>query len=242
MRADEPGLREAELQEAEGEDEADTGRLEAFSDGVFAVAITLLALDLHVPTTVELKQQVDLLGALVHQWPVYVAYTISFAFILIMWINHHGMFKLIRRSDHLLLIFNGLLLLFIVAVPFSTSLLAQYLSSTPQYLPSTPQYPSSSYARDQHVAAAVFSGIYLLIALLYNAVWRYAAHNRRLIGRSVHQHRVDTLTQGYHVGPALYLIAFLLAFVSVPACVAANVALAGYFALPHFHWRRRKTA
>ena len=234
MRADEPELREAELQEAEGEDEADTGRLEAFSDGVFAVAITLLALDLHVPTTVELKQQVDLLGALVHQWPVYVAYTISFAFILIMWINHHRMFKLIRRSDHLLLIFNGLLLLFIVAVPFSTSLLAQYLSSSPQY-------PSSSYARDQHVAAAVFSGIYLLIALLFNAVWRYAAHDRRLIGRSVHQHRVDALTQGYRVGPALYLIAFLLAFISVPACVAANVALAGYFALPHFHWRRRKT-
>src|SRR5262249_56020036 len=104
----------------------DTGRLETFSDGVFAIAITLLVLNLRAPLEAELKGG-DLFAGLGPQWPTYLAYVASFAFILVLWINHHQLFGLIGRADHPLMLFNGLLLMLIAALPFTTSLLAQYL-------------------------------------------------------------------------------------------------------------------
>jgi uncharacterized membrane protein len=206
-------------QETPAQERADTGRLEAFSDGVFAVAITLLALNIHVPTTAELRaQHVQLLGALLQQWPIYLAYVMSFTFILIMWINHHTMFRLIARCDHTLLILNGLLLLAVVVVPFSTALLADYVVS-----------PTLG---DQRTAAAVFSGVYLVIAVLFNAVWLYAAHEHRLIDPHVPRRAVEARTRGYRFGPLLYLIAFAAAFISVPVSLGINITLALYFALP----------
>src|SRR5213593_915772 len=98
---------------------SETSRIEAFSDGVFAIAITLLILDVHVPTI----SQGNLGSALTRQWPTYVAYLISFSFIGIMWVNHHRLFNHIRRSDNGLLFSNLLLLLGVTIVPFPTSLL-----------------------------------------------------------------------------------------------------------------------
>src|ERR1044071_3471000 len=100
--------------------EHETGRIEAFSDGVFAIAITLLVLDLKVP--MERHGDRELLTALAQQWPTYLAYVTSFSTILIMWINHHRVFSLIGRADDRLLFYNGLLLLGVSIVPFPTSL------------------------------------------------------------------------------------------------------------------------
>jgi uncharacterized membrane protein len=208
MREDEPKT---------GQPDNDTTRLEAFSDGVFAIAITLLVLNLTVPLSGQLKG--SLLRALLDQWPDYLAYLISFLFILIMWINHHTLFKYIARSDHTLLLLNGLLLLFIALVPFPTRLLAEYLKPGVQ-------------AADQRVAALEFNGIYVLLALVFNALWRYAAHNRRLIGDAIHSRHVDAVTRDYRFGPLFYLVAFILAFVNVWASLAVNVGLALFFALP----------
>jgi len=102
--------------------ENETGRLEAFSDGVIAVAITLLVLDIKVPHATDLGGG-TLLRALSHQWPVYLAYLTSFATILVMWLNHHNLFKQIKRVDHTLLLLNGLLLLGVTLVPFPTALI-----------------------------------------------------------------------------------------------------------------------
>src|SRR5215831_3994807 len=85
----------------------DTGRLEAFSDGVFAIAITLLVLNLRVPLEAEVGSG-DLFAALGLQWAMYLAYVTSFAFILVMWINHHQLFRLIGRANHPLMLLNGL--------------------------------------------------------------------------------------------------------------------------------------
>lgn len=194
----------------------DTARLEAFSDGVFAVAITLLILDLHVPDPT--RRDATLWGALLSHWQVYFAYIVSFLVILIMWINHHTLFKVIAYSDHLLMLFNGLLLMFIVVVPFSTSLLSTYLQEPGQPV-------------NQHVAALIYSGVYVIIALLYNLVWRYAAHERRLLGKEIKARHVQRISNGYRYGPALYLAAFLLAFISVGASLFVNFALAVYFAV-----------
>ena len=103
--------------------EKETSRIEAFSDGVFAIAIALLILEIKVPTAEN-----DLAAQLLRQWPSYVAFVISFAFIGIMWINHHRLFTHIRRADNALMILNLALLLGVTAVPYPTAVLAQHLN------------------------------------------------------------------------------------------------------------------
>ena len=197
-------------------DRGDTQRLEAFSDGVFAVAITLLVLDLRLPAPGEANAG-ELLHWLAKQWPSYLAYAISFSFILIMWINHHQLFKLIRRSDLLLLLFNGLLLLFVTLVPFSTSLLAGYIAQ-----------PNPT---DQRVAAAIYSGLYTVIAICFNLLWRYGSGGRGLLDERADPRHVQGITRGFLLGPLMYFIALLLAFVSPFASLAANIALAIFWAV-----------
>jgi uncharacterized membrane protein len=188
----------------------ETARIEAFSDGVFAIAITLLVLDLRVPA------QPPLLSGLLEEWPVFLAYVISFAFILIMWVNHHWMFQHIVRVDSPFMLLNGLLLLGITAVPFPTNIVAQYVL--------TP---------DANVAAAVYNGWFLLIAIFFNLLWRYAASNGRLLSKNDHDAGLArVITARYRWGPASYFVAFGLAFIWAPASLAVNLGLAVYFALP----------
>jgi uncharacterized membrane protein len=102
-------------------------RVEAFSDGVIAVAITLLALDLKVP---EPGGGHTLAHELAEQWPSYAAYVISFVTIGIIWINHHAMLRRLKSVDHAILVLNLFLLMMIVVLPFSTSLMARYLKAS----------------------------------------------------------------------------------------------------------------
>jgi len=115
------------MQATRTDEQAETGRLEAFSDGVFSVAITLLVLGLTVPRIADLHPGYRLAAALLDQWPSYLAYALSFLNVLIMWVNHHALFRIIRRTDHLFLLLNGLLLLVVTVFPFATLLLATYL-------------------------------------------------------------------------------------------------------------------
>src|SRR3954468_3782045 len=102
-----------------------TNRLEAFVDGVFAVAITLLVVDIHAPAH-ELTTKLGLWNALGQQWPTYLAYTLSFLIIGIMWASHHNIFRYISGVTHVFIMLN-ILLLFTAFIPFTTSLLADYL-------------------------------------------------------------------------------------------------------------------
>ncbi len=204
------GSRARELRKQETQE---TGRIEAFSDGVFAIAITLLILDMKVPR--GLARPEDLARALLAQWPNYLAYLTSFLTIGVMWMNHHRLFTLIRRADHLLMVLNTLLLLGISVVPFPTSVLAEYLG-----------HPGGA------LAAMVYSGTYVVIAVVFNSLWRYAAGGMRLLGDDVDAAAVTAQTRQYAFGPVCYLVAFGLAFVSVAASVALNLALALFFALP----------
>jgi uncharacterized membrane protein len=216
----------ADAEHANGE-HTDTARLEAFSDGVFAVAITLLVLNIQVPDSQSVGTD-RLLGALAALWPHYLAYGLSFVSILIMWINHHRMFRLIRRSDHTLLLLNGALLAVIVLVPFSTALLAEYLAGPPTL--------------NQHVAAVVFNGVYFLMAIFFNLVWRHAARGLRLLAPDSHQGQADAITRSYLWGPPLYALAVALAAFNARASVLLNVALAIYWTLPPLRRVRRRTA
>jgi uncharacterized membrane protein len=191
----------------------DTARTEAFSDGVFAIAMTLLVLDIKVPH--DIAPHGSLLQALAHQWPVYLAFLTSFATILIMWINHHRLFTHISRCDDQLLFFNGLLLLGVVLVPFPTSLVAEYLGQT-----------------GQTTAAMVYNGTFIAIAICFNLLWRSASKHGRLLHADHDRDAVAQITESYRRGPLAYVLALVLAFVSVTASLLLNLALAVYFALP----------
>jgi uncharacterized membrane protein len=191
----------------------ETARIEAFSDGVFAIAVTLLVLDVKVPH--GLQDSRALAAALVEQWPSYLALVTSFATILIMWINHHRLFTLIGRSDHGLLFYNGLLLFGVTIVPFPTALVAEYLGHQGQYL-----------------AAAIYNGTFVLIAVFFNVLWRSASAHNRLIHPAADSAAVQAVTDSYRWGPMLYVAAFVLAFVNVTASLGLNLGLAVYFALP----------
>ncbi len=195
-------------------EEKETGRIEAFSDGVLAIAITLLALELKVP--ISDAKDFDLIQALLNQWPVYFAFLLSFLFILVIWINHRRLFIVIRRADNNLLILNGLLLCGITLIPFATELLAEYL-----------QHPS------QNVAAFVYSGVFFVTSLFFNLLWRYASYRNRLFNAQTDRQLVMFITRQYSFGPPLYLLTMILAIFTTAGCMLLNVAMAIFFVLPN---------
>jgi uncharacterized membrane protein len=176
--------------------EKQTGRLEAFSDGVFAVAMTVLVFNLQVPHLPTGAISVPALGsALFAQWPSYLTFMTSFATILIMWASHHSIFKVVDRADTPFLFANGLLLLLVTVVPFSTSLVAQYLST-----------PAAA------LGCAVYAGVFVVINVAYNLLWWTAARQRHLLSPSVTPRQVKRLTRHILLGLPVYGLATGLAF------------------------------
>src|SRR5512143_3213463 len=106
---------------------SDTARLETFADGVFAIAITLLVLDIRLPPDDAIRELGGLRAALWHAWPSYLGYLTSFIVIGIMWANHHNLMKLIDRVDHGFITFNLLLLMCVAFLPFPTAVMAEHL-------------------------------------------------------------------------------------------------------------------
>jgi uncharacterized membrane protein len=107
----------------------ENSRIEAFSDGVFAIAITLLVLELKVPPVASVHSISDLWNGLIQLWPSYFAFTLSFGILLVSWVNHHYLFNILEKSSRPFLYANGFLLLTITFMPFPTALLAQYIST-----------------------------------------------------------------------------------------------------------------
>ncbi len=209
--------------EAQSEEEAlndttteGTGRIEAFSDGVLAIAITLLILEIKVP---HLKEGAEgsLVDELLKLWPSYGGYFTSFLVIGIIWINHHQMYKLIERTNHAFLTLNVLFLMVVSFLPFPTALLAEYVRE----------------GREQQVAAVVYAGSMLAMAGVYNILWRYAIGKAGLISPKTSPKLVKGISQKYNMGLLLYVIAFGLAFVSYQASLGLIVLLTIYFLVPN---------
>ncbi len=193
---------------------SETGRIEAFSDGVFAIAITLLIIEVHVPHGHDLGDD------LLRLWPSYLGYLTSFLTIGVMWINHHHLFTLIDRADRTFLLLNTLLLMCIAFVPFPTAVLAQYVRTG-----------------DARAAAVLYGATLTVTAVFFNAVWRYAATDRRLLAPAAPQEDVDDITRAYYFGPFVYGSSALLGLVSPRTSAAAYLAIAVFFALPLAQWR-----
>ena len=190
------------------------GRLEAFSDGVFAIAITLLVLDIHVPdpsTTADLAQQ---LGS---QWPSYVAYGVSFLTIGIIWINHHAMLRRIKAIDHAILILNLLLLLCVGLLPFTTALMAAYLKES----------------EGETLAAAIYAGSFLLMSVVFAAMnWTILFRKDHLLAGPIDAATRRTIITRGVAGLLPYLAAAILAVLSPYVSLAICGAVAAFYALP----------
>jgi len=188
----------------------ETARMEAFSDAIFAFAITLLVLDLRDPT----GGGKPLFQGLLDDWQSFFALVTSFVTILIMWMNHHNMFNYVRRIDRRLMLLNGLLFLFVILTPFTTSLVATHIR-----------------AADANAAAAVYSGNFLLLAFVWNGLWWYASSGRRLLGKTVTEEQARSISRQYAVAPISYGAAVLIAQFSGLASVIVIFAVAGFFAI-----------
>lgn len=177
----------------------ETGRLETFADGVFAIAITLLVLGIVPPAPEE-----DLGPALVEQWPEFAAYVVSFLTIGIMWVQHHRLFTLIRRSNATFAMINVIFLMFVAFVPFPTDVLAQRLGSGVGAVG----------------AALLYGGTMVGIAIMFNAIWLYAsAHDGHLLGSAASSGgRAEA--RGYRYGVPIYLAI-------TPACIREPVSQPG---------------
>lgn len=185
-----------------------TGRVEAFSDGVVAVAITLLVLDLHIPSTTG-----SLIMALADEWPAFAAFAISFLVIGIVWVNHHTLFHLLSHTDRVLLFLNLFLLMTIVLIPFVTALFADYVLTA---------------GRQASVAAALYNGSMLLMGVGFmSCVLWVSGHHELLRERLAPLSRSQLLR--YSVGAIVYSACIPLSFVSPVAVLLIDGGVAVYY-------------
>jgi uncharacterized membrane protein len=199
------------------DNQRDTGRLEAFSDGVFAVAITLLVLNIQVPPVRE-----GFLNGLQHTLPNYLSYITSFLVIGLLWANHHYMFKYIKRTDHFLLLLNILTLMCIVLIPFATELLTVFI-----------------YSGDRDAVAMFYCGTLLLTSVMYNLLWRYASVNYRLVNTEIRPYVLQRMTRRYLVSIPLYLFTLIIAAFSVEVSLVLNIIIALVYTFPTTFFRRQ---
>jgi uncharacterized membrane protein len=190
-----------------------TNRLEAFSDGVFAIAITLLILEIKVPPIADLG------NGLLQLWPSYLAYAISFVVIGAIWINHHTMFDWIDRVDQKLLLLNTLHLMFIAFLPFPTAVFAEALHS----------------GLNQSTAVAFYSGTLTVIGIFVTVMWHYASRHREFLNESISPDRARVIGRRFLIGPAGYALATILAFVNPWISIALFIGLNAYFLWPRQH-------
>jgi len=191
----------------------DKVRLEAFSDGVIAIAATLLVLNIDVPDPAhgELAHQ------LARQWPSYAAYAVSFITIGIIWINHHTMVSRLAAVDHSVLFFNLLLLLAIGLLPFTTALIADYLRD----------------GNGQHLAAAIYAGSFLAMSIAFYAMQRHILRNRRhLLTEQFPEEQLRAIDRRNRFGLVPYAVAAALAPLSAYLTLAICAGIAAFYAIP----------
>ncbi len=188
-----------------------TERFEAFSDGVFAIAITLLVLELTVPVVAG----EDLLGALGEQWPSYLAYVVSFASVGAMWVSHTAITDYLDRVDSVLMRLNLVFLLLVCFLPFPTKLLAEYVHE--------PQ--------GERVAVTVYGLTLLLVSLLVSLLWRYGVH-ANLTRSDADDEDIRILTRRLAPGLVSYVVMIGIGLLAPVVAVFGYLAIAVFLLLP----------
>jgi uncharacterized membrane protein len=183
-----------------------TARFETFSDGVFAIAATLLVLEFTI------SPGGDVGSKLLHLWPSYLAYVTSFVTIGIIWMNHHHTVSLLGRVDRTMLFLNNLLLLTIAFLPFPTRLVSEDLRHT-----------------GSRPAALAYAATLVVMACLHQAWWQYARRNRRLIAEGTPDSALRAVDRAYLPGVPMYGAVFVVAFFSPLAALLMTFAIAAFY-------------
>jgi uncharacterized membrane protein len=190
-------------------------RLEAFSDGVFAIAITLLVLEIRVPPAEVLATPERLISALAALWPSYLGYVTSFVTVGIMWANHHNLFRLVGTVSHGVSIANLGLLLGVGFVPFPTALLAATLAT-----------PSAQ------IGVLIYAATFVGIAIGFNILWSEVRRSHGVLRADVDAQSVASITRSYRLGPPGFLVAFLGAIINPALGMAVIIGLVALYTLP----------
>lgn len=175
--------------------EKETARIEAFSDGVFAIAITLLVLELHVPEIDLGQNPVKLMASFFSEWPSYLAFTISFFSIFIIWVNHHKVFKQIYKRNTGIMFANGLILFLVSIVSYSSALLSRFYAS-----------PS------KQLVVTLYTALFVAVNLAFNLLWQQAAKHPELLRPDINEAAIRQLSKNYLYGFPTYLTAFAVSF------------------------------
>jgi len=181
---------------SEKQHQKDTSRIEAFSDGIFCVAITLLAIEIGVETKVD-ETNNGLAQSLVHLWPKYLAYMISFVNVLLAWIGHHGLFKNLRNTNNFVMISNGFLLMLVALVPFPTKTLGLFLL--------TGAFKT---------AVVFYTGYFVLISIAFRLLWYAATRNKELLLHDISQAQIKNITRNENIGLICNCVILVTSFFS----------------------------
>ncbi|HXA01105.1 MAG TPA: TMEM175 family protein [Cytophagaceae bacterium] len=201
------------------QEERETRRIEAFSDGVFAIAVTLLVLDIKVPDT----KQGMLMTGLLNQWSEYLSYVTSFLVIGIIWTNHHNTFKYITRSNNIFLLLNIFYLMCIGFIPYPTELLSEYIQ----------------FDKDGQTASKIYSGTMAATSIIYGLMWWYASNNHRLIDLTVTPETIRRINRMNVAGIILYVMSFFLSFWNAYFSLVIYFILTLIYLLPDGKRKRR---
>jgi TMEM175 potassium channel family protein len=185
-------------------------RLEAFSDGVFAIAITLLVIEIRPPTPAAGE---SLARALWEQWPHYLGYFLSFLVLGVMWLNHHRIFEPAQRVDGVVLVLNLNLLLWAVLIPFPTAVVADFLRDG---------------GDDAKTAVALYGGVILLAAISFTALF-VGITREGIVDELPTPQQVRAARLRFGLGVGVYTGAFLLSWLSPALALAAHATMAAYY-------------
>lgn len=190
--------------------ETETNRVEAFSDGVFAIVITILVLELKVPE----EEGTALWRGLWEQWPHYAAYLVSFLIIGVMWVNHHTIFSHLKRVDRPLLFLNLLVLMVVSVIPYTTNVLAEHLTDE----------------ESANVAAILYSSWTVVYALAFLGFWWYVTQVGHLFHEKVDKDGARATRVRFGLGAVAYPLTVVLSFFSAPLTLVAHFLIALYYA------------
>lgn len=197
----------------------ETSRIEAFSDGVFAIAITLLVLDIHLPLA---KDNESLFQLLLNDRITFLSFLIGFFTILVCWINHHYMFELISKNNGMLILLNGFKLLIVSFTPFATALISKYIGTA-----------------NQQTAISIYALNFFLMGLAMTCLWCYAYRKGLTTGTS--KENLKAVTKLYLLAPVLSGTIFIISFISILISFILFVIMFLIFVFPkHFVARLEK--
>lgn len=176
--------------------EKETARIEGFSDGVFAIAITLLVLELRIPEENAIETGTQLMNFIVSQWSSYLAFSLSFFGIYIIWVNHHKLFKQIYVRNTGITFTNALILFFTSLVSYPTALLARFFTTGAS-----------------GISVAIYTGLFILINVSYLLLWHVASLNKQLLRPGITDSAIKQIRQDYIKSLPFYIVAFVLSFI-----------------------------